>query len=110
MKARKSKKIELKILGKVHNQNDFFIKQKQGCGGVFLSPTTIKNQSDMLSYFSIASVGALIEVQTITLEASEVLTFLTMRFILRSARNSSFISNSANCHDNCGVLWIMLNF
>ena len=33
-----SKKIELKILGKVHNQNDFFIKQKQGCGGVFLSP------------------------------------------------------------------------
>jgi thiamine monophosphate synthase len=33
-----SKKINIKILGKVHSQNDFFIKQKQGCGGVFLSP------------------------------------------------------------------------
>ena len=33
-----SRKINIKILGKVHSQNDFFIKQKQGCGGVFLSP------------------------------------------------------------------------
>ena len=33
-----SKKINIKILGKVHSQNDFFIKQKQGCKGVFLSP------------------------------------------------------------------------
>ena len=33
-----SKKINFIILGKVHNQNDFFIKKKQGCDGVFLSP------------------------------------------------------------------------
>jgi thiamine monophosphate synthase len=33
-----SKKMNFKILGKVHNQNDFYIKQKQGCEGVFLSP------------------------------------------------------------------------
>ena len=33
-----SRKINIKILGKVHSQNDFFIKQKQGCKGVFLSP------------------------------------------------------------------------
>ena len=26
-----SKKMNFKILGKVHNQNDFYIKQKQGC-------------------------------------------------------------------------------
>ena len=30
--------MNFKILGKVHNQNDFYIKQKQGCEGVFLSP------------------------------------------------------------------------